>query len=204
MFTSPCKLLPPLNTLFSCQQFSQVPLSLCVFRMKGPLGFRLPNPAPAPTLSNCCHKRKECLPKIWSLQPLKMVLSTRNPVTALPWIPGKGCALARTHGLCSLILPFPEFPHLGNGWPPGHLLPSCVHRQELSGAADPCLLSFLPFAGLPGSAFQVQAPAGGSLGRVYPGSRGSEKHSPDSACSVDYSSSRLSSPEHPNEGKAAP
>ncbi|XP_034351009.1 mitogen-activated protein kinase-binding protein 1 isoform X1 [Arvicanthis niloticus] len=49
------------------------------------------------------------------------------------------------------------------------------------------------------SAFQVQAPAGGSLGRVYPGSRGSEKHSPDSACSVDYSSSRLSSPEHPNE-----
>lgn len=34
---------------------------------------------------------------------------------------------------------------------------------------------------------------------MYPGSRGSEKHSPDSACSVDYSSSRLSSPEHPNE-----
>lgn len=41
------------------------------------------------------------------------------------------------------------------------------------------------------------------MGRVYPGSRGSEKHSPDSACSVDYSSSRLSSPEHPNEGEAA-
>uniref|UniRef100_A0A452S935 Mitogen-activated protein kinase-binding protein 1 n=1 Tax=Ursus americanus TaxID=9643 RepID=A0A452S935_URSAM len=41
--------------------------------------------------------------------------------------------------------------------------------------------------------------ARGTLGRVYPGSRGSEKHSPDSACSVDYSSSRLSSPEHPNE-----
>ncbi|XP_019500590.1 PREDICTED: mitogen-activated protein kinase-binding protein 1 isoform X3 [Hipposideros armiger] len=52
---------------------------------------------------------------------------------------------------------------------------------------------------LPGSEFQVQAPARGTLGRVYPGSRGSEKHSPDSACSVDYSSSRLSSPEHPNE-----
>ncbi|XP_040602014.1 mitogen-activated protein kinase-binding protein 1 isoform X4 [Mesocricetus auratus] len=49
------------------------------------------------------------------------------------------------------------------------------------------------------SAFQVQAPTRGSLGRVYPGNRGSEKHSPDSACSVDYSSSRLSSPEHPNE-----
>ncbi|XP_045678268.1 mitogen-activated protein kinase-binding protein 1 isoform X2 [Phyllostomus hastatus] len=49
------------------------------------------------------------------------------------------------------------------------------------------------------SEFQVQAPARGTLGRVYPGSRGSEKHSPDSACSVDYSSSRLSSPEHPNE-----
>lgn len=28
-----------------------------------------------------------------------------------------------------------------------------------------------------------------------------EKHSPDSACSVDYSSSRLSSPDHPNEGQ---
>uniref|UniRef100_A0A667GE27 Mitogen-activated protein kinase-binding protein 1 n=1 Tax=Lynx canadensis TaxID=61383 RepID=A0A667GE27_LYNCA len=49
------------------------------------------------------------------------------------------------------------------------------------------------------SEFQVQAPARGTLGRVYPGSRASEKHSPDSACSVDYSSSRLSSPEHPNE-----
>ncbi|XP_012933898.1 mitogen-activated protein kinase-binding protein 1 isoform X2 [Heterocephalus glaber] len=47
--------------------------------------------------------------------------------------------------------------------------------------------------------FQVQAPTRGTRGRVYPGSRGSEKHSPDSACSVDYSSSRLSSPEHPNE-----
>ncbi|XP_021563189.1 mitogen-activated protein kinase-binding protein 1 [Carlito syrichta] len=49
------------------------------------------------------------------------------------------------------------------------------------------------------SEFQVQAPARGNLGRVYPGCRGSEKHSPDSACSVDYSSSCLSSPEHPNE-----
>ncbi|XP_047395524.1 mitogen-activated protein kinase-binding protein 1 isoform X2 [Sciurus carolinensis] len=49
------------------------------------------------------------------------------------------------------------------------------------------------------SEFQVQAPTRGTLGRVYPGNRGSEKHSPDSACSVDYSSSRLSSPEHPNE-----
>uniref|UniRef100_A0A2I2Z2S5 Uncharacterized protein n=1 Tax=Gorilla gorilla gorilla TaxID=9595 RepID=A0A2I2Z2S5_GORGO len=49
------------------------------------------------------------------------------------------------------------------------------------------------------SEFQVQAPAGGTLGRVYPGSRSSEKHSPDSACSVDYSSSCLSSPEHPTE-----
>ncbi|XP_010623053.1 mitogen-activated protein kinase-binding protein 1 isoform X1 [Fukomys damarensis] len=49
------------------------------------------------------------------------------------------------------------------------------------------------------SEFQVQAPTRGTRGRVYPGNRGSEKHSPDSACSVDYSSSRLSSPEHPNE-----
>uniref|UniRef100_A0A8C3VGB6 Mitogen-activated protein kinase-binding protein 1 n=1 Tax=Catagonus wagneri TaxID=51154 RepID=A0A8C3VGB6_9CETA len=49
------------------------------------------------------------------------------------------------------------------------------------------------------SEFQVQAPARGTLGRVYSGGRGSEKHSPDSACSVDFSSSRLSSPERPNE-----
>ncbi|XP_007536391.2 mitogen-activated protein kinase-binding protein 1 isoform X2 [Erinaceus europaeus] len=49
------------------------------------------------------------------------------------------------------------------------------------------------------SEFQVQAPSRRSLGRTYPGDRNSEKHSPDSACSVDYSSSRLSSPEHPNE-----
>ncbi|XP_062061688.1 mitogen-activated protein kinase-binding protein 1 isoform X2 [Lepus europaeus] len=54
------------------------------------------------------------------------------------------------------------------------------------------------------SEFQVQAPARGTLGRVYSGSRGSEKHSPDSACSVDYSSSRLSSPEHPNEDLEEP
>ncbi|XP_047622604.1 mitogen-activated protein kinase-binding protein 1 isoform X3 [Phacochoerus africanus] len=49
------------------------------------------------------------------------------------------------------------------------------------------------------SEFQVQAPVCGALGRVYPGGRASEKHSPDSACSVDFSSSRLSSPEHPTE-----
>ncbi|XP_049638357.1 mitogen-activated protein kinase-binding protein 1 [Suncus etruscus] len=49
------------------------------------------------------------------------------------------------------------------------------------------------------SEFQVQAPSRGSLGRGYVGGRGSEKHSPDSACSVDYSNSCLSSPEHPNE-----
>ncbi|XP_016007768.2 mitogen-activated protein kinase-binding protein 1 isoform X3 [Rousettus aegyptiacus] len=54
------------------------------------------------------------------------------------------------------------------------------------------------------SEFQVQAPARGTLGRVYPSNRGSEKHSPDSACSVDYSSSRLSSPEHPNEDLEEP
>ncbi|XP_037358175.1 mitogen-activated protein kinase-binding protein 1 isoform X2 [Talpa occidentalis] len=54
------------------------------------------------------------------------------------------------------------------------------------------------------SEFQVQAPARGALGRVYSGGRASEKHSPDSACSVDYSSSRLSSPEHPNEDLEEP
>ncbi|XP_056666293.1 mitogen-activated protein kinase-binding protein 1 isoform X8 [Monodelphis domestica] len=47
--------------------------------------------------------------------------------------------------------------------------------------------------------FQVQALPHGPLGSVYPVNRSTEKHSPDSACSVDYSSSRLSSPDHPNE-----
>ncbi|XP_038597335.1 mitogen-activated protein kinase-binding protein 1 isoform X2 [Tachyglossus aculeatus] len=47
---------------------------------------------------------------------------------------------------------------------------------------------------LDASEFQV------ALGPRYPlGSAAPEKHSPDSACSVDYSSSRLSSPEHPND-----
>ncbi|XP_040082799.1 mitogen-activated protein kinase-binding protein 1 isoform X4 [Oryx dammah] len=54
------------------------------------------------------------------------------------------------------------------------------------------------------SEFQVQAPSRGTLGRVYADGRGSEKHSPDSACSVDFSSSRLSSPEHPNEDLEEP
>ncbi|XP_044127189.1 LOW QUALITY PROTEIN: mitogen-activated protein kinase-binding protein 1 [Bufo gargarizans] len=46
----------------------------------------------------------------------------------------------------------------------------------------------------PSSEFEVQGfPHGGYSDDIQ------EKHSPDSACSVDYSSSRLSSPEHPNE-----
>lgn len=115
-------------------------LFLCVSRMKRPLGFRL---VPAPTLSNCCHKRKESLPKIWSLHPLKMVLSTRNPVTAPPWIPGKGCALARAHGALQ-PRSFPSgFFHLGSGEPPGHQgLPATPFFQ---GSCGPLLtvLSFL-------------------------------------------------------------
>lgn len=137
------------------------------------------------------------MPKIWSLHPLKRVLSTRSPVTAPPWTPGKGCALARAH---KAMKPSESF-QLGSGWPPGPKgLPASSFCQW---SCWPQLTVFLFFAGLPGSAFQVQAPSRGSLGRVYSGIRGSEKHSPDSACSVDYSSSRLSSPEHPNEGKAA-
>jgi hypothetical protein len=88
--------------------------------------------------------------------------------------------------------------------PHHHIIPSPAHRQQSSGAvALLCLLPFLSPAGLPGSEFQVQAPIRAALGRVYPCSRSLEKHSPDSACSVDYSSSRLSSPEHPNEGETA-
>ncbi|XP_051477040.1 mitogen-activated protein kinase-binding protein 1 isoform X5 [Apus apus] len=49
------------------------------------------------------------------------------------------------------------------------------------------------------SEFQVKASAHGKLSRDYHSNGCPDKHSPDSACSVDYSSSRLSSPDHPNE-----
>ncbi|NXA44370.1 MABP1 protein, partial [Nothocercus julius] len=51
----------------------------------------------------------------------------------------------------------------------------------------------------PSSEFQVKALPHGKLSRGYHSNGCPEKHSPDSACSVDYSSSRLSSPDHPNE-----
>uniref|UniRef100_A0A8B9I1I5 Mitogen-activated protein kinase binding protein 1 n=1 Tax=Anser brachyrhynchus TaxID=132585 RepID=A0A8B9I1I5_9AVES len=47
--------------------------------------------------------------------------------------------------------------------------------------------------------FQVKALPHGKLNRNYHSNGCPDKHSPDSACSVDYSSSRLSSPDHPNE-----
>lgn len=172
--------------------------------MKSPPSLTLLNPVPVPILSGCCPKRKGSFPKIWSLHPLKMVLSTRSRVTAPPWIPGKGSATIRPLGTC---LSFP-LSVLGACLPCHHLLiPSPITGGGEEGRSLWGLLLNLalasPTAGLPGSEFQVQAPARGTLGRVYPGNRGSEKHSPDSACSVDYSSSRLSSPEHPNEGEAA-
>ncbi|NXB10612.1 MABP1 protein, partial [Cnemophilus loriae] len=49
------------------------------------------------------------------------------------------------------------------------------------------------------SEFQVKALPRGKLCRGYHSNGCPDKHSPDSACSVDYSSSRLSSPDHPNE-----
>ncbi|XP_071894868.1 mitogen-activated protein kinase-binding protein 1 isoform X5 [Anas platyrhynchos] len=51
----------------------------------------------------------------------------------------------------------------------------------------------------PSSEFQVKALPHGKLNRNYQTNGCPDKHSPDSACSVDYSSSRLSSPDHPNE-----
>ncbi|KFV50781.1 Mitogen-activated protein kinase-binding protein 1, partial [Tyto alba] len=51
----------------------------------------------------------------------------------------------------------------------------------------------------PSSEFQVKALPRGKLSRGYHSNGCPDKHSPDSACSVDYSSSRLSSPDHPNE-----
>ncbi|NXQ06146.1 MABP1 protein, partial [Vidua macroura] len=49
------------------------------------------------------------------------------------------------------------------------------------------------------SEFQVKALPHGKPCRGYHSNGCPDKHSPDSACSVDYSSSRLSSPDHPNE-----
>ncbi|NWX30442.1 MABP1 protein, partial [Notiomystis cincta] len=49
------------------------------------------------------------------------------------------------------------------------------------------------------SEFQVKALPHGKLCRDYHSNGCPDKHSPDSACSVDYSSSRLSSPDQPNE-----
>ncbi|NWI24980.1 MABP1 protein, partial [Sula dactylatra] len=51
----------------------------------------------------------------------------------------------------------------------------------------------------PSSEYQVKALPHGKLSRSYHSNGCPDKHSPDSACSVDYSSSRLSSPDHPNE-----
>ncbi|KAJ8353572.1 hypothetical protein SKAU_G00211390 [Synaphobranchus kaupii] len=56
---------------------------------------------------------------------------------------------------------------------------------------------------LAGSEYQVKELPHGPLGRCYRGNEGHEKHSPDSACSVDYSSSRLSSPDRPREDSEA-
>ncbi|NXX84973.1 MABP1 protein, partial [Urocolius indicus] len=51
----------------------------------------------------------------------------------------------------------------------------------------------------PSSEFQVKALPHGKLSRGYHSNGCPDKNSPDSAYSVDYSSSRLSSPDHPNE-----
>ncbi|XP_048806137.1 mitogen-activated protein kinase-binding protein 1 isoform X3 [Lagopus muta] len=51
----------------------------------------------------------------------------------------------------------------------------------------------------PSSEYQVKALPHGKLNRSYQTNGCPDKHSPDSACSVDYNSSRLSSPDYPNE-----
>ncbi|XP_041131628.1 mitogen-activated protein kinase-binding protein 1-like isoform X2 [Polyodon spathula] len=52
---------------------------------------------------------------------------------------------------------------------------------------------------LAGSEYQVKELPQGKRRRGYPGNSCHDKHSPDSACSMDYCSSRLSSPERPRE-----
>ncbi|XP_072555425.1 mitogen-activated protein kinase-binding protein 1 isoform X2 [Paramormyrops kingsleyae] len=58
-------------------------------------------------------------------------------------------------------------------------------------------------ASLADSEYQVKEVPRGPLGRCNRGNGCHDKHSPDSACSVDYSSSRLSSPDQPGEDSEA-
>uniref|UniRef100_A0A8C0HLV9 Mitogen-activated protein kinase binding protein 1 n=1 Tax=Buteo japonicus TaxID=224669 RepID=A0A8C0HLV9_9AVES len=69
-----------------------------------------------------------------------------------------------------------------------------IFSQELEPSESEDAVSFLSC-----SEFQVKALPHGKLSRGYHSNGCPDKHSPDSACSVDYSSSRLSSPDHPNE-----
>lgn len=150
---------------------------LCVPRMKSPLSLRLPNPVPAPTLSNCCPKRKGSLPKTWRLHLLKMVLSTQSQVTAPPWIPGKGPFLTRPQGPDSSHLPLPSgILQLGEDWPrvlgacapPCHCLIPCPASGEgagKEGRSPPGLLLALFTASPPCWPFWQWLPGTGSSPR---------------------------------------
>lgn len=66
--------------------------------------------------------------------------------------------------------------------------------------ADLCALRKMLFSlSLLFSEYQVKELGHGV--RLHKGNACSEKQSPDSACSMDYSNSRLSSPDQPGEGK---
>ena len=115
--------------------------------MKSPLGIRLPNPVPAPTLFDCCPKRKGSLPKIWSLHPSKMVLSTRSRVTVPPWIPGKGPSLIRLQRRRSL--PFLCILYMGGlaqdtqGFPATSPLPHPQSHSQVGEKEARCLVGLL-------------------------------------------------------------
>lgn len=101
--------------------------------MKSSPDLRLPNPVPAPTSSDCCPKRKGSLPKIWSLHPSKMVLSTQSRVTAPPWIPGKGPADFWGYAYPSLTSSLPsQYSVLGLG---------AGSRHSACPPLHPCLIS---------------------------------------------------------------
>ncbi|XP_036449006.1 mitogen-activated protein kinase-binding protein 1 [Colossoma macropomum] len=82
----------------------------------------------------------------------------------------------------------------------GHSRPDYIQLPNQSPDSEPVVLypeSYEDRVSLAGSEYQVKELAYGV--RLPKGNSCPEKQSPDSACSMDYSNSRLSSPEHPGE-----
>uniref|UniRef100_H3AH62 Mitogen-activated protein kinase binding protein 1 n=1 Tax=Latimeria chalumnae TaxID=7897 RepID=H3AH62_LATCH len=76
-----------------------------------------------------------------------------------------------------------------------YLQPADYNRSHMESQTD----CSTPPQSMTPTEYEVKLLQPGKVGKGYRGNSCPDKHSPDSACSVDYSSSRLSSPEHRNE-----